>query len=169
MIFKDPILLCLLGKNDNKLWRNWSRIFSSNVQASFHFWNLKTMKIYARLVLKILYFLSKGINFIFFVKIMSMNSLFGLTKGASGHKQWCIRLIDLPISEIYPKYCNVRFDFCPLCPAEVEKGVEHGSIAPRRKWTEPFLAEGLWPSLPHLSRFLQKRLFIVLLQLDKCE
>ena len=117
MIFKDPILLCLLGKNDNKPWRNWSRIFASNVQASFHFWNLKTMKIYARLVLKILYFLSKGINFIFFVKIMSMNSLFGLTKGASGHKQWCIRLIDLPISEIYPKYCNVRFDFCPLCPA----------------------------------------------------
>ena len=63
IIYKDPILLCLLGKNDNKLWLNWSRIFSGNVQASFHFWSLKTMKIYARLVLKILYFLSKGINF----------------------------------------------------------------------------------------------------------
>ena len=37
---------------------------------------------------------------------------------------------------------------------EVEKGVEHGSIAPRRKWREPFLAEGFGPSLPHLSRFL---------------
>ena len=37
---------------------------------------------------------------------------------------------------------------------EVEKGVEHRSIAPRRKWTKPFLAEGFRPSLPHLSRFL---------------
>ena len=35
--------------------------------------------------------------------------------------------------------------------SEVEKGVEHGSIAARRKWTEPFLAEGFRPSLPHLS------------------
>ena len=26
--------------------------------------------------------------------------------------------------------------------AEVEKGVEHGSIAPRRKWTESIMAEG---------------------------
>ena len=41
--------------------------------------------------------------------------------------------------------------------AEVEKGVEHGSIAPRRKWPKPFLAEGFWPSLPHLSRILQKK------------
>ena len=37
---------------------------------------------------------------------------------------------------------------------EVEKGVEHGSIAPRRKLTGPFLAEGFGPRLPHLSRFL---------------
>ena len=51
----------------------------------------------------------------------------------------------------------------------MEKGVEHGSIAPRRKWTKPFLAEGFWPSLPHLSRILQKKLFIALLQLDQWE
>ena len=38
--------------------------------------------------------------------------------------------------------------------AEVEKGVEHGSIAPRRKWLEPFLAEGFGTSLPHLSQLL---------------
>ena len=38
--------------------------------------------------------------------------------------------------------------------SEVEKGGEHGSIAPRRKWTEPFFAEGFRPSLPHLSPFL---------------
>ena len=38
--------------------------------------------------------------------------------------------------------------------AEVEKGVEHGSIAPRRKWTGPFLSEGFGPSLPHLLRIL---------------
>ena len=41
--------------------------------------------------------------------------------------------------------------FCPIWPGfalygqrvlypEMEKGVEHGSIAPRRKWTGPFLA-----------------------------
>ena len=38
--------------------------------------------------------------------------------------------------------------------AEVQKGVEHGSIAPRKKWPGPFLAEGFGPSLPHLSQFL---------------
>ena len=35
--------------------------------------------------------------------------------------------------------------------AEVQLGVEHGSIAPRRKWTELILAEGCGKSLPHLS------------------
>ena len=44
--------------------------------------------------------------------------------------------------------------------AEVEKGVEHGRLAPRSKWTGPFFAEGFGPSLPHLSRFLKKGLFI---------
>ena len=38
--------------------------------------------------------------------------------------------------------------------SEVEKGVEHGSIAPRGKWTGPFLAEEFGPSLMHLPRFL---------------
>ena len=51
--------------------------------------------------------------------------------------------------------------------AEVEKGVEHGSIAPRRKWTKPVLAEGFRPSLPHLSRFLEKGLFIAPLHVDQ--
>ena len=41
----------------------------------------------------------------------------------------------------------------PSPRAEVEKGVEHGSIAPRRKWIKPFLAEGFWPSVPHLPHF----------------
>ena len=35
--------------------------------------------------------------------------------------------------------------------AEVEKGVGHKSIAPRRKLTRPLLAEGFRPTLPHLS------------------
>ena len=33
-------------------------------------------------------------------------------------------------------------------------GVEHGSIAPRRKWTKLIMAEGFRTSLPLLSRFL---------------
>ena len=32
-------------------------------------------------------------------------------------------------------------------------GVEHGSIAPRRKWTELTIAEGFGISLPHFLRF----------------
>ena len=54
-----------------------------------------------------------------------------------------------------------------LSNSEVEKGVEHGSIDPRRKWTGPFFAEGLGASLPYLSPFLYKGLFIAPLQLDQ--
>ena len=49
---------------------------------------------------------------------------------------------------------TILFSHRPRLYPEVEKGVEHGSIAPRRIWTEAFLAEGFWPSLPHSSRFL---------------
>ena len=37
--------------------------------------------------------------------------------------------------------------------SEVQKGVEHKSIAPRRKWTELIIADGFGTSLPHLSQF----------------
>ena len=34
---------------------------------------------------------------------------------------------------------------------EVQKGLGHGSIPPRRKWTELIMTEGVGTSLPHLS------------------
>ena len=119
MIFKDPILLCLLGKNNNKLWRNWSRIFASNIQASFHFWNLKTMKIYARLVLKILYFLSKGINFY----ILCENNVHEKAFLASQRGPWDISN-DVSGSQIcqFQRFilntvvCNLIFAHCALLP-----------------------------------------------------
>ena len=36
-------------------------------------------------------------------------------------------------------------------PPEVQKGVEHWSIAPRRKWIELIMAEGFGTCLPHLT------------------
>ena len=48
-----------------------------------------------------------------------------------------------------------------------KSGGAYISIAPRRKWTGPFLAEEFGPNLPHFLRFISKGLFIALLQLDQ--
>ena len=45
-----------------------------------------------------------------------MNCLFSQKKGAEGHCQDNIWLIDLSISVIYLNSCNVLLDFGPLCP-----------------------------------------------------
>ena len=40
MIYKDPILTSILGKNYNKLWLSWARISSSSVQVNWDRWGL---------------------------------------------------------------------------------------------------------------------------------
>ena len=43
--------------------------------------------------------------------------------------------------------------------AEVEKGGENGSIAPRRKWTNSFLAEGFRPIQLHMLQFFKRAIY----------
>ena len=62
------------------------------------------------------FFLHGAQVWIFFLKILSLNSFFCFKKGAYGHWQEGIRLIDFSVSEIYLNYCSVLLDFGPLCP-----------------------------------------------------
>ena len=50
--------------------------------------------------------------------------------------------LDIPSNGNQPIRIREKVTFWRAISAEVQKGVEHGSIAPRRKWTELIMAEG---------------------------
>ena len=67
--------------------------------------------------------------------------------------------LDIPSNGNQPIRIREKVTFGRAISAEVQKGVEHGSIAPRRKWTELILAEGFGTSLPQLSQFRKEGYF----------